>query len=95
VLEEGDAPYVAPVANEIRVPELQAPTPEEELYHWYEKDGVPPLSWEVSVTDCPLSMVGLAGVTAPAERAAYTVTVEDAPDVCVSDALSVTRSSKV
>jgi hypothetical protein len=77
------------------VPALHAPTPEEEEYHWYENVGVPPDSWEVSVTDCPLSMVGLAGVTAPAERAGYTVTVEDPPDVCVSDALSVTLNSKL
>jgi hypothetical protein len=42
-------------------------------------------------------MEGDVGVTAPAESAAYTVTVEDAPDVCVSAvvALSVTFNSKL
>jgi hypothetical protein len=59
--------------------------------------GVPPVSCEVRITVCPLSMDGDAGVTAPAVRAAYIVTVGDAPDVCVSGvvALSVVFNSKL
>jgi hypothetical protein len=48
------------------------------------------------VTDCPRSIVGDVGVSAPAVSAELVVTVEDAVDVFVSgvDALSVTFSSK-
>jgi hypothetical protein len=35
---------------------------------------VPPDGFAVKVTDCPLSIVGEDGVTAPAERAELTVT---------------------
>jgi hypothetical protein len=89
--------YVDAVADPIIVPALHAPVPEADEYHWYEKIGVPPPSCDVRVMVCPLSMEGDVGVTAPAESAAYTVTVEDAPDVCVSVvvALSVTFNSKL
>jgi hypothetical protein len=35
---------------------------------------VPPAGFAVSVTDCPLEIVGELGVTAPATRARFTVT---------------------
>jgi hypothetical protein len=74
VLEEGEGAYVALFAPEMDVPDAHAPLPVAEEYHWYEKVEVPPDSWEVRVTDWPLSMDGDAGVTAPADRVGFTVT---------------------
>ena len=49
---------------------VQAPSE----YHWYVSEGVPPDACDVRVIDCPLSIVGLAGVIAPTTRAGLTVT---------------------
>jgi hypothetical protein len=74
VLEGGEGESVDPVAPESKVPELHAPLPEAEEYHWYEKVDVPPDSWEVRVMAWPSSIAGEDGVTAPAERVGSTVT---------------------
>jgi hypothetical protein len=96
VFEVGEAVYVELVEARL-VPALHAPLLAGLEYHSYEYVGVPPPSWDVRTIDCPLSMFGAAGVTAPAERAALIVTVGDAPDVCISGvvALSVAFNSKL
>ena len=58
-----------PVAPPMTVAQLAS------KYHWYEYGEVPPDGVEARVIDCPLSIVGAAGVTAPATSVGLTVTV--------------------
>lgn len=63
-----------PVKLDEVAPRIAAPHMLSE-YHWYENAGVPPDTCDVKAMDCPLSMVGLGGVIAPAMIAELTVTV--------------------
>ena len=94
---DGEAEYVEDVAPEIGEPNaVHAPAVFPE-YHWYVLPPDPPEGFAVSVTDCPLSMIRDVGVGVPAVNVELVVTVADAGDVAVSDAvaLSVTCSSNV
>ncbi len=59
------------------------------VYHWYVYGRVPPDGLAVRVIDWPLSIVGVAGVTVPADNARFTPTVSPA-EHAVADDESVT-----
>ena len=65
--------YVDDVAPDIAVSEEQVV--DVPLYHWYEYGVVPPDGLAVKVILCPESIVGLDGVTAPADNAEFTITL--------------------
>lgn len=77
-MDDGDTVYETEFAPGIG--ELDEHTLLEPEYHWYVYDPVPPKTFAVRVTVCPLSIIGDLGVNWAAISAGYTVTkaAEDA-----------------
>ena len=68
--------YVDDVAPDITFDVVQVTPPEPDVvYHLYEYVDVPPDGLAVKVILCPESIVGLDGVTAPADNAEFTITL--------------------
>jgi hypothetical protein len=74
-LDVGETDWVDAIPSRVVSSEQVALDP---VYHWKLYGVVPPDGFAVRVIDCPMSIVGLEGVMAPADNGGLTVTVSPA-----------------